>query len=293
MIRKRAIFVGSLDWRLLETGRQDGATNMAVDEAILLAVAQAKVPPTLRLYGWEPACLSIGYFQSAVNEVDLDACRELGVDLVRRPTGGRAILHEHEITYSVVVSQDDPLIGGGIGASYEMISKCLVAGLALLGSQAVPAPSRRQAATDRSIGQRRTESSGRSPACFDAPSDYEILFCGRKLVGSAQMRRLGTILQHGSILLDADVAKMAALLKAADDTARERFSAVLTARMASLRKALGRQVGMYEAARALKAGFEAVLGVRIEPGVLTRDEVDAAERLRREKYCAPDWNLRR
>lgn len=119
------------EWRLLKTGFADGATNMAIDEAILLAVAEGKAPPTLRFYGWEPPCLSIGYSQS-MGEVDVDRCRKAGIGLVRRPTGGRAILHADELTYSVVAPQTEPRVAGGVIESYRRLSLGLVAGLRAL-----------------------------------------------------------------------------------------------------------------------------------------------------------------
>ncbi|MEW5933385.1 MAG: biotin/lipoate A/B protein ligase family protein, partial [Bacillota bacterium] len=121
-------------WRLIRDGYHDGATNMAVDEAIMLAHARGEVPPTLRFYGWRPPALSLGYAQKAEREVDLEACRRAGVDVVRRPTGGRAVLHDREVTYSVVIST--ALFPGSVVETYRRLSAGLVEGLRLLGLQA-------------------------------------------------------------------------------------------------------------------------------------------------------------
>ncbi|MGA9352036.1 MAG: hypothetical protein WBW48_25020, partial [Anaerolineae bacterium] len=126
---KRSITYPAANWRLLKTGLVDGATNMAIDEAILWAVAEGKSPPTLRFYGWEPPCLSIGFSQSMEGEVDVDKCLESGIGFVRRPTGGRAILHADELTYSVVAPQTEPRVAGGVIESYRRLSLGLIAGL--------------------------------------------------------------------------------------------------------------------------------------------------------------------
>src|SRR5256714_4150073 len=175
-------------WRLLLDSPAAGAWNMAVDEVLLEGVVAGTAPPTLRFYGWTPPCLSLGYFQP-FDAVNLDGCRALGVDVVRRPTGGRAILHDRELTYSVVLPASTLGHDGGVLPSYRRLSLALQDGLRRLGVPATLAP----------------ESAGRSAAhgavCFDRPSAPEILLHGRKLVGSAQMRRGGGPLQPGSILI--------------------------------------------------------------------------------------------
>jgi lipoate-protein ligase A len=188
-------------WRLLVDAPADGAWNMAVDEILLDGVAAGAAPPTLRFYEWMPACLSLGYFQP-FNVVDTDGCRRLGVDVVRRPTGGRAILHDRELTYSVVLPAS--LLGhdGGVLPSYYRLSLALQDGLRRLGVAATLAPE------SAGIGP-----TAHGPVCFDRPSAHEILLQGRKLVGSAQMRRGGAILQHGSILIEPRIDKLTACLR--------------------------------------------------------------------------------
>lgn len=269
-------------WRLLDTGYLDGPTNMAVDEAIQRAHAAGEVPPTLRFYRWRPACLSLGYFQSA-DTVDFARLRDLGLGFVRRPTGGRAILHDRELTYSLVAREDDPRVAGGVVESYRRISAGLLKGLLRLGVPAETAPSAR--------GEGRAHS--RNAACFDVPSDYELTVEGRKLVGSAQTRRLGVILQHGSLLLDVDCAAIYALFKFNSEEVRARLVRDLERRVTSLRAVLGREVTYAETVEALRAGFTEALAVDLVPGELTVAEQEVAVYLRATKYDADEWNLHR
>jgi len=251
---------------------------MAVDEAILRAVAAGSVPPTLRFYAWDPACLSLGRAQP-VADVDLPALRAAGFDLVRRPTGGKAILHVDELTYSVVVPQEDPRVAGGIVESYRRLSTGLVRGLERLGIVGLVA--------DQRVENRRLE----GPVCFEVPSDYEITVGGRKLVGSAQMRARGVVLQHGALPLYGDITRICPLLAAHPDPARVR------ARATTVEEALGsvgsaqdrRTVTWDEAADAVAAGFAEALDLHLEPGVLTDEERAWAEELRTGRYATDDW----
>jgi len=265
-------------WRLLNTGVADGATNMAVDEAILEAVATGQSLPTLRFYAWQPPCLSVGYAQAVQDEVDLDACRARGIDLARRPTGGRAILHVDELTYSIVVPQSDPRVAGGIVESYRRLCQGLLVGLRTLGLDVVQA------------GRKPPGAETLSAACFDAPSDYEITVEGRKLVGSAQARRRGVVLQHGALPLVGDITRIVDVLNLSDSE-REAFRATLRARAITLEAALGRAISFNEAARALADGFAQALNLELVPGELSPDELARTEVLRAEKYAADGWTF--
>jgi lipoate-protein ligase A len=267
-------------WRLLSTGASDGATNMAVDEAVLEAVAAGQSPPTLRFYVWQPPCLSVGYAQAIRDEVDLDACRARGIDVVRRPTGGRAILHTDELTYSVLVPQDDPRVSGGIVESYRRLCQGLLAGLRILGLDVVQA------------GRKLPGADSLSAACFDAPSDYEITVGGRKLVGSAQARRRVVVLQHGALPLVGDVTRIVDLLHLPDDE-REAFRTALLARATTLEAALGRPLPFDEAAHALARGFAQALNLDLVYGELSPGEQARARMLRAEKYAAEGWTFQR
>ena len=260
-------------WRLLRSSPTDGATNMAVDEAILRAVAAGLAPPTLRLYAWKPPCLSLGRGQPLA-DVDLQAVQAAGFDLVRRPTGGRAILHVDELTYSLVAPEAEPRVAGSIVESYRRLSAGLMRGLERLGIAGL--------AADQRVENRRLE----GPVCFEVPSDYEIVTGGRKLVGSAQMRAQGVVLQHGALPLYGDITRICPLLTARPDPARVR------ARATTVEEALGRPVTWDEAAEALAAGFAEALNLRLEPSTLTDEEWTWAKKLRMEKYATKGWTGR-
>jgi lipoate-protein ligase A len=243
---------------------------MAVDEAILRTVASQEAPPTLRLYAWDPPCLSLGRGQ-AVDDVDHAAVKAAGYDLVRRPTGGRALLHVDELTYSVIAAEGEPRVAGGVVESYRRLSAGLVRGLELLGVGHVVA--------DERVENRDEE----GPVCFEVPSDYEITVGEKKLVGSAQMRSRGVVLQHGAVPLCGDITRICPLLRAHPDPARVR------ARATTVGRAVGRRVSWEEAADALAEGFAEALNLRLEAGGLTTGERAAARELRAEKYATRAW----
>lgn len=192
-------------WRLINSGLARAPWNMAVDEAIMMAVGEGKAPPTLRFYGWEPAALSIGYFQQVRRTINMDAVARTGVELVRRPTGGRAVFHDREITYSMIIPEDDERIPGSIQAAYRWLSEGLLLGLRRIGIDAqMTRVHEKRSVSDSSDVQ--------SAACFDAPAFYELTVDGRKIAGSAQMRQRGVLLQHGSIPLEFDVDFLVGLL---------------------------------------------------------------------------------
>ena len=265
-------------WRLLRLAPADGATHMARDEAILRAVAAELVQPTLCLYAWEPACLSLGRAQP-LSDVDLQALQAAGFDLVRRPTGGKAILHVDELTYSVIVPQAAPHVAGGIVESYRRLSVGLVRGLERLGVVGLVA--------DQRVKNRRLEGACpepvEGPVCFEVPADYEITVGGRKLVGSAQMRAEGVVLQHGALPLYGDITRICPLLVTHPAPARVR------ARATTVAEALGRPVTWEEAADALAAGFAGALNLHLDPGTLTDEERTWTAELRASKYATGAW----
>ncbi len=176
-------------WRLLITSPARGSWNMAVDEAILEETGRGSSLPTLRLFAWEPPCLSLGYAQP-IEDVDLDRLHERGWDLVRRPTGGRAVLHTDELTYSVIAPLNEPRVAGTLLESYQRLAKALVEALHLL---VLPVQVQEQAV----VPAAQTT----NPVCFEVPSAFEITVDGKKLIGSAQARRKEGVLQHGSLPL--------------------------------------------------------------------------------------------
>ncbi len=186
-------------WRLILDPPMSGKENMEKDLELMNEVATGECPPTLRIYQWFPPAVSLGYFQDENEVIDLKACRDAGVDVVRRPTGGRAVLHDQELTYSIVVPEVHPFINkGGVIDAYRSISRGLVTAFNLLDIVAALTPEKQGRA-------------GLAPgSCFDSSTAYEIQVDGKKVVGSAQLRRDGIILQHGTILfrLPQDIYKI-------------------------------------------------------------------------------------
>ncbi|HSM54625.1 MAG TPA: biotin/lipoate A/B protein ligase family protein [Candidatus Sulfomarinibacteraceae bacterium] len=269
-------------WRLLDTGWLDGASNMAIDEAIMQGIAAGESPPTLRFYGWQPPCLSLGYAQPW-DVVDEAACRRRGWDVVRRPTGGRAILHIDELTYSICAPEDEERVRGGILHSYRQLSDGLAEGLKLLGLR----PSRAQPPDGAAAG-----GAGKGAACFDRPSNYEITVNGRKLVGSAQARKEGVVLQHGALPLHGDITRIALALAAEDEEQRAAIAAGLLEDAITLEESLGRRAGYEEVADGLARGFAAALNLALEEGGLSDAEQARAATIRAEKYAHKAWTRR-
>lgn len=266
-------------WRLLVTPPLDGATNMAIDEAILQALAEGRGMPTLRFFQWEPACLSLGYNQHW-RDVDEAACHRLGYTWTRRPTGGRAILHTDEATYSLIIPQDDPRIEGGIVASYRVLSLGLLHGLEKLGVQA------EQASKEEVIANRQGGRGG--PVCFDTPSRYEITWQGKKLIGSAQLRRKKIVLQHGTLPLHGDLNRIIDVLNFSEEE-RSHQRQLLPDRAATLAQLLGRVISFETVIEALAQGFAGQLNLTLQALPLTSHEQALTSRLRAEQYANEAW----
>lgn len=258
-------------WRLIiERAPRTGAWNMALDEAIMDAVAAGDSLPTLRFYAWEPPCLSLGKRQP-LDGVDLERCRADGIDVVRRATGGFAILHTDELTYSVAVRPDDPRADGAILDAYRKLSQGLLAGLRLLGAAPEMSPVVPGGVHNASA------------ACFEMPSAYEIVVGHQKLIGSAQARPAGRVLQHGSLPLTGNIARVVPYLAYAREEERAALAAHLRERATTVSDALRRTVRYDEAAEAMARGFADALNLTLEPGEPTVAEVDAAAKRLDEK----------
>ncbi|PTQ54686.1 MAG: Lipoate-protein ligase A [Hydrogenibacillus schlegelii] len=269
-------------WRLVVTDDRDPAFHMSLDEAMVELVRTGRVPPTLRLYTWRPRSLSLGMNQAVREAVDLEAVKALGVGLVRRPSGGRTVFHDREVTYSIVVPENDPRIPEGVMDAFRRLTEGLVAAFHALGLRTAELQTPEAAAPK----------SG-SPVCFESPGAYELVIGGKKAAGSAQARLGGVLLQHGSVPLSYDEAAMFRLFyfpnEAAREQARERFRRTATA----IEAELGRPVGVEALKAALVEGFSRALGIRFVPEPLTPEETALAERLVREKYGRPEWTFRR
>ncbi len=266
-------------WRLIYDQPASGAYNMAADEAILQAVAAADQPPTLRLYGWEPLCLSLGYGQR-VRDVDMQRIEQTGRGLVRRPTGGKAILHGDELTYSVALPRDHELAEGDVIASYRRISEALLTALIHLGLS--PASEKEP---------KGTKDTG--PVCFEVPSHYEITVEGKKLIGSAQVRRKIGILQHGTLPLYGDIARICDVLAYESDITRHRAREQVRQRATTLEAVTHRRIDWHEAAAALVESFAQTFHIDFTEGTLSPAEQDNVQRLIDEQYGHSDWTHKR
>jgi lipoate-protein ligase A len=254
---------------------------MAVDEAILEATVEGNVPPTLRLYAWQPPCLSLGYAQP-VADVDKERLAGLGWELVRRPTGGRAILHTDELTYAVIGPQREPRLQGSILESYQRISQALLAALRLLG---LPAQA-------HALQSENPNGDAKGPVCFEVPSNYEIIVYGKKLVGSAQARKREGVLQHGTLPLWGDLTRITQALCFKDENERGGAVGRLKARATTVEEILRYRVPWDEAAQAFVSAFEQELALKLKPANLSQAEIARTGELLSAKYGNQEWTER-
>jgi len=250
------------EWRLLPLRVDDAFMSMAIDEALLKLNAEGKSPNTVRFWRWLPSTVSIGCFQSVEREVDLGVAKKYGVDVVRRITGGGAVFHDYngELTYSVVCRQDD--VPDDIIESYKLICGGLVEGFKRLGLRAE----------------------------FKPVNDVQV--DGKKISGSAQTRRWGSVLQHGTILIDPDVRLMFELLKVSPEKISDKFISSVYERVTTVARGLGQKPDFDEVAAAMRAGFERSLGVMLTQGELTSAEERLAAELK-PKYASDEWQRKR
>jgi len=250
-------------WRYLITNNLSAARNMAIDRAVLVANSEEKVPPTIRFYTWSPPAISIGYFQSLAEEIDLEKCRSLGVEYVRRITGGGAVFHENELTYSIVIPEDHKEIPRNIMDSYARICGAVMKGLKNLEIDSNYAPIN------------------------------DIIAGGKKISGNAQTRKLKTVLQHGTVLMDVDVEKMFSVLRVPNEKIRDKMISDVKQRVTSVKHLLGDFVSFDEAAEAMKKGFEKEFGVELASGELTDYELELTDSFEKECFGNNDWNHKR
>ncbi len=270
-------------WRLvIDAAPRSGAANMAVDQAVAEACAAGESLPTVRFYRWAPPAVSLGRHQPLA-EIDAAAVAERGYEIVRRPTGGRAILHTDEFTYSVASGLNESRLAGGVMDAYLYISNALLAGLHLLGVAADKAPGSVRAGADVSA------------ACFEVPSAYEITVGSRKLMGSAQSRRAGYVLQHGSLPLAGDITRLIDVLTLppAEAAALRQELAVRACTLAqALDVADDSPTVQFEAvSAAMRQGFEQTLGVQFKVSQLTPAELRRSAILIREQFANPEWTF--
>lgn len=258
-------------FRLLVTEPLDGAFNMALDEALLRGRLSDTAPPTLRFFAWRPPTVSLGYGQALDHRIDVAAAAALGIGLVRRPTGGSAILHEGpdlELTYSVAARAGDFEGAEDLLETYRWIGAGLVAGINRLGAPVAMVP------------VQPSDPAAMPTFCFARTGSYELEVGGRKVVGSAQRRQGPGFLQHGTVMLGAAPDR----LRRVFPTERDPLEGMTT-----LEAVLGRRPSFEETLTALADGFRAAHGLDLAAGGLAEEEMEMAGRLVRDKYGTERW----
>lgn len=250
-------------WRFLVTNGNNAYQNMAIDKAILVANSEGHVPPTIRFYFWEPSAITIGYFQSLEEEVDLSMCKKHGVDYVRRITGGGSVFHEHELTYSIVISENHKEMPKSIMDSYGRICGAIIKGLNNFGIKSAYHPIN------------------------------DIICNGKKISGNAQTRKYNTVLQHGTVLLDVDVEKMFSLLRVSNEKMIDKLISDVKQRVTSVKHVLNRKVTFDEIVEDMKKGFEEEFNVELFYGELTDRELHLADDFEKNCFSLKEWNHKR
>jgi lipoate-protein ligase A len=254
---------GKMRFRLLLSGLADAHTNMSIDESIMIHVGQNISPPTLRLYGWSPPAVSIGYFQGLLEEIDLDMCKKMGVDYVRRITGGGAVFHESEVTYSLAIPQVNTIVPQNVLESYKVICGGIIEGLKEFDIEAKFVPLN------------------------------DIIVNGKKISGSAQTRRSRTLLQHGTLLIDTDLEKMFSILKVPSEKLKDKLISDVKERVTSLNDVLQKEIEFEEVCSKMASGFKSSLNIELIKGELSETEISLASEIKKDRYSNLDWNHRR
>ncbi|AQQ52395.1 lipoate--protein ligase family protein [Planococcus lenghuensis] len=266
-------------WMFIDSGHNSPAFNMAMDEVLLNWHSDGKIPPVLRFYGWEPAGISVGFFQKVNGSIDTVSAERLGIPLVRRQTGGKAVLHDQELTYSVLVSEAHPAMPKTVKDAYLVLSQGLLEGYKKLGIR-----------TEFAIPE-STSASG-SAVCFEEPSWYELTVDGKKAAGSAQTRKKGVILQHGSIPLALNEDKLFDLFIYPNEHVKEKVRAAFRNRAVAINDLLPQPVSFNEVKAAFQAGFEQGLSITLQPFDPPAEMLAEAHELE-QKYSSDEWNYLR
>ncbi|HDF9040763.1 TPA: lipoate--protein ligase family protein [Staphylococcus aureus] len=272
-------------WNFINTGSKDPYYNMAMDEALLNFVSRGEIDPVIRFYTWNPVTLSIGYFQRLQKEIDIDKVKEKGFGLVRRQTGGRGVLHDKELTYSVIVPESHPNMPSTVTEAYRVISQGLLEGFKNLGFDtyfAVP----------KTPEERQKLKQPRSSVCFDAPSWYELVVEGRKIAGSAQTRQKGVILQHGSILQDIDIDELFDMFIYKNERLKLKMKEAFVEKAVAINDISDEHITISQMEEAFEKGFKKGLNIELKPLELTEVQLAEVEELT-EKYRSDEWMFRK
>jgi lipoate-protein ligase A len=251
-------------YRFLDLKVADAYTNMAVDEALTRARGEGKAPDTLRFYMWRPSAVTLGYFQSVEDEVNVEALRNFGFNLNRRISGGGAVLNSAtgEITYSVILREGDPRVSSDPTESYRYLCHGIVEALGLLGVKA------------------------------DFKPINDVVVGGKKISGNAQIRRYGAVLHHGTLLVDFDAREMFGVLKVSKEKLSDKMIEQAQDRVTTVRRLLGRQVSFEEVRGALEEGYRRAFDAELKKGDLSPYEAELVKEFRL-RYASPEWIYRR
>ena len=264
-------------YRFLNTYVQNAAMNMAIDKSILTHHLKDEVPPTLRVFRWSQPSISVGRFQSIEREIVSEVCLERGVAVVRRPTGGRAVYHRDEFTYSIVISKHYG-VPSGVVAAYAFLAQGLLAALTFLGVRAE--------LSDERVSKHP------SAACFASSTQADLTSDGFKLIGSAQVWKDNTLLQQGSLPLDDRAAEFFTMLRFPNEAAMHEALALYREKTTPLHT-FAPNVTWDAVADAFTKGFSTALQVDFVHDTLTHSEWELAKRLVEEKYNKLEWRKQR
>ena len=273
-------------WYFIHSGPCSPSYNMALDEALLDWHSVGEILPVLRFYEWNPATLSIGYFQNALKDINFEELKAQNLGFVRRPTGGRAVLHDRELTYSIIVSEQYPNIPDTVTEAYRILSEGLLIGFQQLGLNAY-------FSVPNTEEQKEDLKKPKSAVCFDAPSWYELVVEGKKVAGSAQTRQKGVILQHGAILLDLDEEKLLSLFNFSTPELKRKMREKLSEKAVAINSLTNNQITIEQCIEAFKYGFEKALNIELIPFELNEQQKEIVKNLEQSKYLKDEWNFKK
>ncbi|GIN84972.1 octanoyltransferase LipM [Heyndrickxia sporothermodurans] len=268
-------------WLFIDSGIHTPSYNMALDEVLLDWHSRDRIPPVLRFYGWNPAGLSLGRFQKTNGRIDIEAAKQKGFEIVRRPTGGLAVLHDNELTYSVIVSESHPNMPSSIVDAYRVLSQGILEGYRNLGIKA------ELAIPEKPVGKSGTA------VCFEESSWYELEIEGKKAAGSAQTRQKGVILQHGSIPMEIDTETLYDLFIFPNEKVKNRAMKGFEQKAVSINKILGRKTTYEELNTAFKEGFKKGLNIELSAYEPNEQMLKEVEELIQTKYVNAEYTFQR
>lgn len=265
-------------WAYVDSGHHDAATNMAIDEALLHFHSKQEIKPTIRFYGWEKPSLTVGHFQNVQKTIDFSGIKKHNCDFVRRLTGGSAVLHDDELTYSIIVSEKHPKIPPSVNKAYYILSQGLLEGYRELGIEADFAIPERELLRERSA------------VCFEKPAIYEMIVDGKKISGNAQTRKSGVLLQHGSIPISFDSEMLFDLFKFSSERLKERQRSAFLKKAISINDITKKTHTYNMLKEAFLKGFQKSLNIQLEPLELNEEQLQYVTYLVNTKYRTREWN---